>query len=173
MNNVADSSDIFDLKNFKGEIHDKLMDSFSISSRNVRFKSLISIGRCFECGSILKGTNRKRYCSDKCKNKLRRRYDWKIIRRKIKKRDNDQCQLCNQVINSYKDSSSRWHSVVLDYHVDHIIEIAKATTNREQAELFFDLNNLQLVCVPCHKEKTVKFLKRRNKLPSQDLRKFF
>ena len=72
-----------------------------------------------------------------------------------------------------KESNSRWHKFVLDYHVDHIKEIAKGKTTLEQAKLFFDIKNLQLVCVYCHKEKTRHFLKNKSKSKSQNLKDFF
>lgn len=50
-----------------------------------------------------------------------------------------------------------------DYEVDHIIEISTGKTPKERAKLFLDYDNLQILCVPCHKEKTAKFLSKRFK----------
>lgn len=156
---------------FLGKVQELLYQHFDLKTRKITLSKVPYLGRCFGCGEELAETRRKRFCSKKCEKKFHRRYDWSEIRRKVRRRDKDICQICGAKVETYKESTSRFHKVVLDYHVDHITEIAKGYTPQEQAQLFYDMSNLQLVCVNCHKAKTRAFLKKgKSRLNSQDLR---
>lgn len=55
-------------------------------------------------------------------------------RKRIRERDNYTCRICSIAVNRGE--------------IDHILSLEDNGTN--------DDNNLQLLCVPCHKEKTAK-----------------
>ena len=61
--------------------------------------------------------------------------DWVKLRAKVLKRDDYLCQPCKQA-NIYREAKQ----------VDHIINKAIGGTN--------DLDNLQAICIDCHKAKT-------------------
>jgi 5-methylcytosine-specific restriction endonuclease McrA len=84
------------------------------------------------------------YCSDFCSlkaynnPKLWKVDSWTKIRLLALDRDGGKCVKCGAVA----------------VEVDHIVEIAIGGPE-------FDLDNLQSLCVPCHKEKTRKFNSRK------------
>lgn len=89
----------------------------------------------------------------KTKQQKRKFYDskpWKILRVKIKQRDNYECQECKRQgrvtidTNEYSESAKRKKIVLV---VDHIKEI------EDYPELALDEDNLQTLCVNCHNKK--------------------
>lgn len=64
---------------------------------------------------------------------------WKVVREKAIIRDNMMCQEClrNGIHTQGKE-------------VDHIIELS------DRPDLAYDLDNLEYLCVPCHRKKTEK-----------------
>lgn len=47
------------------------------------------------------------------------------------------------------------------YQIDHIKEVSTGETAKEQVKLFLDYNNMQTVCISCHKKKTGDFLRKK------------
>ncbi len=102
----------------------------------------------------------------KTKQQKRKFYDskpWKILREKIKKRDNYECQECKRKgrvtidTNEYSESAKRKKIMLV---VDHIKEI------EGYPELALDEDNLETLCVTCHNKKHgryVNYLKCRKK----------
>jgi 5-methylcytosine-specific restriction endonuclease McrA len=103
-------------------------------------------GTCRYCGSdiIENGVqnNRKRWCSTHCIN------EWKLInqfaeaRKAVFLRDKGRCQA---------DGCDFVGLTLRSFDVDHIKILAESDGNID----YWKLPNLQLLCKPCHKEKTV------------------
>lgn len=101
------------------------------------------VGRCVECGRSL-ATRRSPYCSRTCQWKFHGHYFWDSARSYVLFRDRYTCQVCGQ----------RRRARELD--VDHIVEIARGGAALEYS-------NLRTVCRPCHRQKTVAFLRTRGR----------
>lgn len=97
--------------------------------------------RCVECGKAL-ASRRTPYCGRNCQWKFRGRFFWDAARTFVMHRDRYRCQHCGA------------RRYARDLEVDHIIEIAAGGPPLEYA-------NLQTVCRPCHRAKTVPFLRSR------------
>lgn len=89
----------------------------------------------------------------KSKEQKRKFYDsgaWKQARKRIKKRDNYECQECKRQgrlsidTNEYSESAKRKKIMLL---VDHIKEL------EDYPELALDNENLETLCVGCHNKK--------------------
>lgn len=100
----------------------------------------ISEGNCPICG--IHHTRRYICCSKECSDVMRKEniFLWDSTKYKVLKRDNWTCAKCGWQSESKKSNN---HGLV----VDHIVPIA---IGGEQ----WDLNNLQLLCTKCNKEKT-------------------
>ncbi|WP_407270033.1 HNH endonuclease [Radiobacillus sp. PE A8.2] len=89
----------------------------------------------------------------KTKEQKRKFYDsgsWKQMRKRIKQRDNYECQECKRRgrltidTNEYSESAKRKKIMLV---VDHIKEV------EDYPELALDEGNLQTLCVNCHNFK--------------------
>jgi 5-methylcytosine-specific restriction endonuclease McrA len=92
---------------------------------------------CVECGVVL-ASHRTPYCSRRCRWKFHGHYFWDSARSYVMLRDRYTCRMCG----------TRRRARELD--VDHIVEIALGGPALEYS-------NLQTVCRPCHRAKTVQF----------------
>lgn len=96
-------------------------------------------GTCVECGIQLR-TRRTPYCSRGCRWRFHGRYFWDAARRVVLRRDRYTCRSCGR----------RARQSALE--VDHIRELASGGAP-------LDYSNLQTLCRPCHRAKTVAFLR--------------
>ncbi len=94
---------------------------------------------CVECARAL-ASGRTPYCSRRCRWKFHGHYFWDAARSYVLLRDRYTCQTCG----------SRRRARELE--VDHIVEIARGGPALEYS-------NLRTVCRPCHRAKTVRFLR--------------
>jgi len=105
---------------------------------------------CLNCGKIIKRKKAKKYCSFKCNYKFATKHSHQLLRNKLIKENNFKCNKCK-----HKFSSDR---LILDH------KLPIALGGKE-----FDENNLQILCIPCHKIKTaqdfrdISYSKRLNK----------
>jgi 5-methylcytosine-specific restriction protein A len=132
-------------------------------------------GSCRLCGALLQG-KRTSWCSKKCFEEAWlqiqiKRGSSKHMRIALKRRDNEICAKCGRDCKLVKRVMDRVGSSVLKYqfkgnlhpyfyvlqavgfepfkttwNADHIREVRHGGTH--------DLDNLQTLCLPCHKEKT-------------------
>jgi 5-methylcytosine-specific restriction endonuclease McrA len=96
-------------------------------------------GSCVECGAALR-SRRTPYCSRGCRWRFHGRFFWDAARRVVLRRDRYTCRRCGL----------RARQSALE--VDHIREIARGGAP-------LDYSNLQTLCRPCHRAKTVEFLR--------------
>jgi 5-methylcytosine-specific restriction endonuclease McrA len=99
--------------------------------------------RCVECWSPL-SSPRAEYCGPSCQWRFHGRYFWDAARVVVMRRDRYTCRSCG------KRGRKR------ELEVDHILEIAEGGPS-------LDYDNLQTLCRPCHREKTVAFLRSRGR----------
>ena len=92
---------------------------------------------CRQCGVELSG-RRTRFCSKECANLHGSLRDWRGLRLLAFRRDKWTCQRCGERF------WPKWKGLI---EGDHIIEIVDGGEE-------FDLNNVQTLCVLCHKAKT-------------------
>ena len=149
---------------------------------------------CVECGSALSG-RRTRWCGDSCVSTYFIRSSPTEARRAVHRRDKGICAACGfdanvlekEVWEALKDHYAHRSSIKrarkkgrtslkdiiqpilavlgLEVHwkrrsfwdMDHIVELADGGEN--------ELGNLQTLCLPCHKIKTVESARRRSKAP--------
>lgn len=104
---------------------------------------------CRECAIELSG-RRTRFCSVEHAKLYWDKRDWRSIRRLVFKRDDWTCQLC------HRRFWPKWKGLI---EGDHIAEIADGGDA-------FDMDNVQTLCVPCHKAKTKEGRQQRGKVKS-------
>ncbi len=95
--------------------------------------------RCVECAGALP-SGRSPYCSSRCRWRFHGHYFWDAARVVVLRRDRYTCRICRR----------RFRARELE--VDHVIELAAGGRPLEFA-------NLQTVCRPCHRAKTVQFVR--------------
>ncbi len=95
--------------------------------------------RCVECGNGL-ASPRAVYCSPRCRRLHHARYFWDAARRAVLRRDGYRCRACGR----------RLRARELD--VDHVRELVRGGSP-------LDPGNLQSLCRPCHRAKTVALLR--------------
>ncbi|MCI4369178.1 MAG: HNH endonuclease [Thermoplasmata archaeon] len=93
--------------------------------------------RCVECHATL-SSRRTPYCSRMCQWRFQGRYFWDAARIYVLRRDRYTCRHCQRRLR------------VRELEVDHILEVATGGPSLDYA-------NLQTVCKPCHRAKTVAF----------------
>lgn len=105
---------------------------------------------CINCGSVLP-KRRWLYCSHKCNMEFYRKHviDWSVIREDVFKRDNYTCCACGIRAERMED-----------LECDHIIPISSGGAQ-------FDKQNLQTLCLDCHRKKTARERGRRGKIEAQ------
>ena len=117
---------------------------------------------CRFCGALVIPP-RRAWCSKKCVDGYLALTDWRVIRRRIRKRDKGVCAACscdtNRLRRVLKHIARRDYVGLLRslgfnpkrslWEADHIVEVVRGGTN--------DLSNLATLCVPCHKAKTREF----------------
>lgn len=100
---------------------------------------------CIICGKDLPKFKRK-YCSEKCFDnwyfKIAKPRSWQQLRNKFLK-ENPKCIKCGDKRKFIKDG---WGNLITNLQVDHIVSINKGGEE-------FDWNNLQTLCLKCHKAK--------------------
>lgn len=90
------------------------------------------------------------YKTDEQKRKFYDSYHWRKLSKRIKKRDNYECQECKRQgkvtidTNELSESAKRKKIQLV---VDHIKEL------EDYPELAFDEDNLETKCVQCHNKK--------------------
>lgn len=102
---------------------------------------LRKFGYCTWCGEKVKKP-RKFWCSVECTNQYNLTQP-RELRKIVKKRDKRICDICG-IKCLTKDT----------WDLDHIVQISEGGHP-------FDLENLRILCVPCHKQETIKFMMRR------------
>lgn len=104
-------------------------------------------GSCVVCSVKLTG-RRKVFCSDECGNKLHGRVymntNW--IRRAVVKRRGPDCASCGTHIASSLVDGGPEYPEYEKIDIDHILALKDGGTNH--------IDNLQVLCKDCHKEKT-------------------
>ncbi|HEV2428620.1 MAG TPA: HNH endonuclease signature motif containing protein [Thermoplasmata archaeon] len=101
--------------------------------------------RCVECDRPL-DSGRTPYCGRLCQWRFQGRYFWDAARTYVIHRDRFTCRAC------------RTRHRVRELEVDHIVEIARGGAS-------LDYGNLQTMCRPCHRGKTIRFLRDRRSSP--------
>jgi 5-methylcytosine-specific restriction protein A len=99
--------------------------------------------RCVECFAPV-DRPRALYCSAACQWKFHGRYFWDAARVVVMRRDGYRCRACGR------------RGRKRELEVDHIVEIAAGGASLEYS-------NLQTLCRPCHRAKTVEFLRARGR----------
>lgn len=143
-----------------------------------------SKGLCRYCGLDVKrlSTRRSTFCSNECVEEFLVRNDPGYARKAVYKRDKGVCQICGLNCSKwfsdfkkfiYEIPYMRREEAAKDYFQDHGIQYVPDWVNRRT---FWDcdhiqevvngggqcgLENLQLICVPCHRAKTVHLNKTR------------
>ena len=114
----------------------------------------IKNGQCPLCckpKSEWKRTTKYRCCSKECTQRFYNTMlvctSWNDLRAKVLQRDEYVCQKCG--LGSKMDNYGSYHNLV----ADHIIPIAVGGQQ-------WSFDNLQTLCVSCHKEKTKKDIKK-------------
>ena len=107
---------------------------------------------CLNCGKIIEGKRRKKYCSENCSHEWFRKHYWVGMRDHIHNIQKNTCQTCGATPPREENGMLKWtndHSRFdyFDYVVDHIVPIALGGGE-------FDEDNLQVLCGICNKEKT-------------------
>ena len=97
--------------------------------------------RCHWCGGLVSHLD-TRYCSEECRSNYYGNFHWETVRCRILARDKYTCQICKKI----KHPS--------ELNCDHI----KAICNGGDP---FNDNNLQTLCIECHKIKTKRDLGKR------------
>jgi len=122
---------------------------------------------CLNCGAPLpKG--RQKYCCDDCSYEFFVKHNFSLLKFKIFERDNYTCQRCGykwepesgereQFDRYRKEHNSmlyriNWQTLTDCLQCDHIVPICLGGAE-------FDEDNLQTLCVKCHKEKTAEDMK--------------
>lgn len=135
---------LYELFNGQQEI---IYDSYPLEPRQKPFSRDMVYpkhhGRCYWCGQQLTG-RRRSFCKDEHRYFYWYWFSWETIRERVYIRDNGSCQNCGD-----KESS---------FEVDHIKAIALGGEN-------WNLDNLQLLCINCHKLKTRKDIYKINNSP--------
>jgi 5-methylcytosine-specific restriction protein A len=137
-------------------------------------------GECTWCGGEVPH-GRRTWCGDAaCVREFRLRHDWSYIRREVFTRDEGRCRLCGcepqritsllckirchsfhvwMVGRKFYESLGFPNDITRDWwEVDHILPRIEGGTD--------DLDNLRLVCVPCHKRETRRLAKRLARRPT-------
>lgn len=148
-----------------------VLSTFTSYSRSFNFNRLPYKERCLNCSKsflYIKDKRKKRYCSHKCRDTFYYKFPtWVNLRWDIAYRDQLICQICKkkviyiEEVKSYVKLGVTYLQEKEIFDVDHIQEISTFNEGIEQAKAFFDRENLQLVCKPCHKIKTANFLSKR------------
>jgi 5-methylcytosine-specific restriction enzyme A len=98
----------------------------------------------------------------KTQQQKRKFYDsgaWKLLREKIKKRDNYECQECKRQgrlsidTNEYSESAKRKKIQLVVHHIKEL---------EHHPELALDDDNLETVCVDCHNKEHGRNLRNKN-----------
>jgi 5-methylcytosine-specific restriction endonuclease McrA len=143
-------------------------------------------GLCRWCGLDVKrfSTRRQTFCSDECVQEHLIRSDPAVARKKVYKREKGICQKCgldcSKWFGEFKRQINRfpweareqkakeyfelfgvpyvpdWKHRSTFWDVDHIVEVVNGGG-------LCGLDNLQLLCIPCHRAKTVELNKSRGK----------
>ena len=95
--------------------------------------------RCVECERPL-ASGRSPYCSPRCLGRFHGRYFWDAARVVVMRRDRYTCRICRE------------RKRARELEVDHVIELAAGGAPLDYA-------NLQTVCRPCHRRKTLQFVR--------------
>ena len=155
-----------------------VLSTFSINGRYVSFHKLIPKERCFQCSKsflYIKDQRKKHYCSPECSRLFYQQYHFPFKKMEVLKKAHYRCQKCLKSFIKIKERKiyDSWdheklqpiakHIQIIEiiyfkYEIDHIKELATATTQLEAGELFLNDDNLQVLCPECHKEKTAAFL---------------
>ena len=98
-----------------------------------------------------------------CLCEYRSIFDWPYIRGVVFKRDKGHCKACGQGLYDWAYWEKNTHYMVMDYEVDHIIPLFRwpeqnikllTWDNLPQWYAPWSIQNLQLLCVDCHRTKT-------------------
>lgn len=116
-------------------------------------------GMCRWCGTTILRQDgrvnlRRSFCGRHCIDAYRLRADPRVMRRFIYHRDLGICQVCREVFDHFEDDG---------WQADHINPLWAANGDWT----FWDPENLQLLCEPCHQEKTKHDLRRWRKASRQ------
>jgi 5-methylcytosine-specific restriction endonuclease McrA len=95
--------------------------------------------QCVECSRAL-GSPRAVYCSPRCRRLHHARYFWDAARRSVLRRDGYRCRACGRRLRAR------------ELEVDHVRELVRGGKP-------LDPENLQSLCRPCHRAKTVPLLR--------------
>jgi 5-methylcytosine-specific restriction endonuclease McrA len=150
-----------------------VLSTFNKNGRYINFDKLTPKERCWQCSKsflYIKDQRKKHYCSPECSRVFYLQYHFPFKKLDILKKAHYRCQKC---FKSFIKIKERWDTenfqpmgkyiqikeeLYFRYEIDHIRELATATTQLEAGELFLNDNNLQVLCPECHKEKTAIFL---------------
>jgi 5-methylcytosine-specific restriction endonuclease McrA len=118
-------------------------------------------GRCRWCNKPIyqKGSrkiNKRRRWHDECLHDCLIITDPKYLKREVKKRDKGVCAKCK------KKCTYRW-----EWNPDHIKPLVEAKGRIE----YWQIDNVQTLCVRCHKKKTIKENVARKKRREKETRK--
>lgn len=126
--------------------------------------------KCMGCGKPKDQwtrTTKHKCCSVACTTHMHSNYQyfgWPDLRKKVLKRDNYKCVLCNHTPTHEVYNSKDWNDIVLDEYKREGIQIylcidtAKLTADHIHAIALggdeWDINNIQTLCSKCNKIKT-------------------
>lgn len=105
-------------------------------------------GKCFWCGIPLKG-RRKSYCSNSHSKKYNNFFSWRRVRVEVFNREECKCKNCHKDVWFSKQYNPKEYKLDDLGEVDHIIPINGGGN-------YWNLENCQLLCHRCHREKTTR-----------------
>ena len=113
---------------------------------------------CCNCEKPLP-RGRRKYCDGNCGYEFFVKHNFGLLKFKIFERDNNTCQKCGYKWEPYNAEKESWVEYIKHSYrqtdcieCDHIVPICLGGDE-------FDENNLQTLCVKCHKKKTKEDMK--------------
>lgn len=115
---------------------------------------------CVNCGKVIEGKRKKKYCSDECASQWWKTHDWSYLKSVVFNKRGLVCQKCGYIqpkapdwhdyggsSEPYWKAMESWDKTKKALIVDHIKPIALGGPE-------LDENNLQILCEDCNREKT-------------------
>jgi len=128
---------------------------------------------CAWCGAELP-KRRRTWCSDRCGDAFWNNHWWSLARRAAKRRDKYCCRRCGERApkrpiranftreKAYKDAIRTWRQNRKSERLE-VNHIVPAAGNHRQLSCLHHLNNLETLCVRCHRVETDKLARSRRK----------
>lgn len=160
---------VADLDGYEREIYDKQREALfpKVKQRLGRYwlgeetKNEKGEKLCVNCGKVIIGNRKHKYCSSECSEEWWKTHDWGYLKSVVFYKRGYVCQKCGytppkepewsdfESSEKYWESHEEWNKTKKTMIVDHIKPIALGGEE-------LDENNLQILCEDCNREKTKK-----------------